>query len=216
MISLILFDMDGVLLESADIKTEVFRRLFSIYPDFIEEIIRYHLENQGVSRYEKIPYIFQHILHQPLDETLRASLYIRFEDYVMEAMINAPLVSGCEEFLNTFSHLAKCAVVSAAPEQEVIQILTGKGIADHFEMILGSPNQKTDNILHILQAYDVSPAGSVMIGDSLTDYHAARSVGCRFIGRVPPGKESPFLGKTNVEYLIKDLHDLGVVMAGIL
>jgi beta-phosphoglucomutase-like phosphatase (HAD superfamily) len=38
-IEVVVFDLDGVLLESADIKTEAFRVLFEGYPAHLDQII---------------------------------------------------------------------------------------------------------------------------------------------------------------------------------
>lgn len=216
MIIALLFDMDGVLLESVDIKTLAFKKLFSSYPDNLETIIKYHQENQGVSRYEKIPYIFHHIIQEPLKDELKGSLLQQFAEYIKEAMDNVPLVTGCSEFFNTYSHIITCAVISAAPEPEVIDILTKKGIANHFKMICGSPISKTDNMNHFLHSYRLEPRNAIMIGDSLTDYYAAQQVGCRFIGRIPEGDENLFFGKEGVELVIKDFNDLMLYISEVL
>ena len=42
MIKAIIFDFDGVLVESTQIKTEAFRNLFSKWPDKVDEMVRYH------------------------------------------------------------------------------------------------------------------------------------------------------------------------------
>ena len=50
MIKAIIFDFDGVLVESAEIKTKAFEMLFSDYPDTIDDIVQYHKKNMGISR----------------------------------------------------------------------------------------------------------------------------------------------------------------------
>ena len=56
MIKAIFFDFDGVILESVSIKGDVFQKLFADYPEHLAEILNYHLENGGVSRYDKFEY----------------------------------------------------------------------------------------------------------------------------------------------------------------
>ena len=52
MIEAIIFDFDGVILESADIKTNAFRTLFEKEsPELINKIISYHFKNMGISRF---------------------------------------------------------------------------------------------------------------------------------------------------------------------
>jgi beta-phosphoglucomutase-like phosphatase (HAD superfamily) len=64
MIKAIIFDLDGVLIESAEIKTDAFRMLFADYPDRLPEIIAYHQRNAGISRYNKFRYFYEKILGQ--------------------------------------------------------------------------------------------------------------------------------------------------------
>ena len=45
MIKNIIFDFDGVILESVEIKTQAFAKLFSNYPLYIDEIISHHRNN---------------------------------------------------------------------------------------------------------------------------------------------------------------------------
>ncbi|KFI34550.1 hypothetical protein HX99_01395 [Peptococcaceae bacterium SCADC1_2_3] len=56
MIKAIIFDFDGVIIESAEIKTRAFELLFAGYPDKVKEIIAYHKKNMGGSLAWIIPF----------------------------------------------------------------------------------------------------------------------------------------------------------------
>lgn len=200
--------MDGVLIESLDAKTAAFRQLFREYPDFIEEIISYHMANPGVSRFVKIPYIFENIIRRSLEPELEMSLFSELSGLVSRAMMEVSLVDGCKEFLDRYSSQVPCAVVSAAPEEDVKSILTQKGVAGHFVMMRGYPPDKKQNIFGILEILHIDSCDAIMVGDALTDYYAARETGCRFIGRVQEGQENPFLKLTGVEKIIFNFYDL--------
>ena len=58
MIKAIIFDFDGVLIESAAIKTEAFREVFSKWQDKVDEIVTYHNKNMGISRFVKFKYFY--------------------------------------------------------------------------------------------------------------------------------------------------------------
>ena len=68
MIKAIAFDFDGVLVESSNIKTDAFRRLFSDYPDKVDELVEYHKKNMGISRYVKFQYFYEVLLKQSYTE----------------------------------------------------------------------------------------------------------------------------------------------------
>ena len=69
----LLFDFDGVILESADIKTDAFRELFADQPAHVEEIVALHQRYGGVSRHVTLesacPVI---VLVRGVEETLEA------------------------------------------------------------------------------------------------------------------------------------------------
>ena len=50
----IFFDFDGVILDSVDCKTQAFEKMYSKYGnDIAKKVKKYHLNNGGVSRFEK-------------------------------------------------------------------------------------------------------------------------------------------------------------------
>ena len=54
--SAIIFDFDGVIAESVEIKTEAFRDMYSSYgKDISDSVVDHHLINGGMSRFEKFP-----------------------------------------------------------------------------------------------------------------------------------------------------------------
>ena len=53
----IILDFDGVILESVSVKTEAFRTLFSFVPKHVDEIVQFHIDNGGMSRFDKFRYI---------------------------------------------------------------------------------------------------------------------------------------------------------------
>ena len=81
MIKAVIFDFDGVLAESLEIKTVAFGKLFEDKGEAVrDKVIKYHLDNSGVSRFEKIRYIYREILKEPLDKETFDLLCGRFSD----------------------------------------------------------------------------------------------------------------------------------------
>jgi HAD superfamily hydrolase (TIGR01549 family) len=208
MIRLIILDFDGVILESVEVKTEVFRSLFSFSPNEVDEIVSFHRQNGGMSRFDKFDYIYKNILKKPLTSQRKEELSDQFSTLVFEKILAAPFVLGAYEFLRKFHSSIPLYVVSATPEHELIQIISRRGLPSFFHGIYGSPQKKSDCIREIIEQSGIPPSAIVFVGDAENDYEAARSAGIRFIGRVKPGDKNRFEGLTGVETVIPDLYEL--------
>jgi phosphoglycolate phosphatase-like HAD superfamily hydrolase len=188
MINTIIFDFDGVILESAEIKTVAFRRLFEDdYPEEVEEIVDYHINNMGISRYVKFRHIFNNIILQPLTLKQEEELGQRFSAIVFEEVLKAPIVSGLLEFLEEYYKTIQLFIASGTPEDELHTIVKRRGLGKYFQGIFGTPKTKAEIIFHIMNTCDLSMADIVFIGDANSDKQAAEETGVHFIARIHSG-----------------------------
>lgn len=201
----IILDFDNVILESVDIKTEAFAELFADYPQQLEKIIRFHLNNKGVSRFDKFRYIYQHILKEPLTEERFQQLCDDFSRIVYEQVLKCPFVPGTKEFLKRYHLGYDLYIVSATPQEEIQSIVSALDIASYFKGVFGSPTKKGEHIRQIIAEHGYNPKNVLVIGDSNSDYEAACAVGCDFIGRVPQGESNCFEGLSEVRAVVQDL-----------
>lgn len=207
MLGAILFDFDGVILESVDLKARAFRRLFRSHPHFQDGIVRLHLENGGMSRYQKFRLIYEEMLHLPLSEVEMARLDQQYSAIVLEEIDDCPYVLGARDFVERRAGEYPLFIVSGTPEAELRAIVTRRGLAPFFVGVYGSPSSKSVLLERILQQIGHPPENLLFIGDALQDYHAAREVGVSFIGRVPKGAHNPFPASAAVA-LVGDLSEL--------
>jgi phosphoglycolate phosphatase-like HAD superfamily hydrolase len=169
MIRAILLDFDGVILESVSVKTEAFRELFSIFPEYVDEIVQFHLDNGGMSRFEKFHYIYTHILQKDLPEKEFESLSRQFSVLVEDAVNRAPFVEGAPEFLETMHKKCRLYIVSATPQEELVRIVKNRGIFHYFTGVFGAPAKKTDHIRAIMTQANICSGDMIFIGDAVND-----------------------------------------------
>ncbi len=150
MFKVIVLDFDGVILESLDIKTKAFLKVFSGYPEHAEEIARYHLQNGGVSRYKKFEHICNNILRIPLRDGESEELGKHFSEAVINEMLMCPFVKGALEFLEKYSRIATLYIASGTPEDELRYIVEKRGLSKYFKAVYGTPALKTDIIINII------------------------------------------------------------------
>lgn len=180
----IIFDFDGVLVESNEIRFNGFRKLFKDFPvDYVEQLVAFARANGGVSRYVKIKYFFKEILQKPISESFVHQLAAKYSDLVMQDVVHAKPVKGSLEFLEEFYRKLGFAVASGSDQAE-LRIICKKRKMDHFfEMVLGSPTDKKDNIATILSELNWKENCVLYVGDSKNDLDAAETSNIDFIGR---------------------------------
>ncbi|MCE5181790.1 MAG: HAD-IA family hydrolase [Anaerolineaceae bacterium] len=181
----IVFDFDGVLVESVNVKTQAFAALYSGYGDFIvEQVVAFHLANGGLSRFEKFRYFHNKLLGLPLSLEEENRLAADFNARVEAAVIAAPWVDGAEEFLAKYYTNIPLFVASGTPEEELKRILEKRHISHYFRAVFGSPAKKGAILRGILENGGYRPEKMLMIGDSLLDMEGAKEAGACFLGRL--------------------------------
>jgi len=184
MIKTIILDFDGVIVESVDIKTDAFKELFKKHKDKFEQIIRYHLKNNALSRYIKFKYIYEDILKKEYTEDVKNELGKSFSNIVFQKVVDCPYVSGAEEFLNKYSKKFPLYIVSATPQEELNRIISARQLKKYFKQVLGTPpGNKIDFINSIITSENIKSYEAVYIGDMIKDYEIARETGVMFIAR---------------------------------
>ncbi len=187
----VFLDFDGVVLESADIKTEAFRWLFR-GERRRRAIVDYHRKNAGVSRFVKFAHIHQSILKKPYGPAERRRLGTAFARYVRGRVLAAPFVPGARRFIGRYGARVKLFVVSGTPSAELKDIVRRRGLGRSFVAVVGSPPDKATTLRRLLRRHGWRAAETLYVGDALNDHRAA--VRCRvpFLGRVKTGQRSPF------------------------
>jgi len=183
MIKGIIFDFDGIVLESSHIKTEGFKELFRDYPNKLDEIIRYHLDNEGISRFVKFRHISQEILGRDISREDEIRMGRSLSEITLPKVLKAPFVKGAIEFLNENKDRYQFFIASGTPEDELRRIVSSKGLKSFFKAVYGSPKRKRDIAKAIMIGGSFTKSELVHVGDAESDRFAANSAGIPFIAR---------------------------------
>ena len=202
----VIFDFDGVILESANIKTEAFLALFAHYPEHRDAIREYHVRNVGISRFRKFQWIYAELLKTPLGEAESTRLGDAFSRIVLEEILKCPFVPGARELLKDLRCQSRLFVASGTPQDELEHIIEQRGLAPYFTEVWGTPALKADILSSILSRHEIPRDEVVFIGDGESDYSAAKQTGIPFIGR-----DCPFGGSRWMEMNVDSVPDLVLI-----
>ena len=183
-ISLVVFDCDGVLLESVDVKTRAFGQTVEKYgPEAVSRLIDYHMANGGVSRYKKFEWFYREVLDRDITPDQLRALGERFKNLAFDGVMNASMVPGALECIEALHNRITMYVASGAPKEELTAVLNARNLSRYFKESYGSPPGKTELLQRILHQTKAEPEKTIMVGDSSTDLVAAQACGTLFFGR---------------------------------
>jgi phosphoglycolate phosphatase-like HAD superfamily hydrolase len=177
------FDFDGVIKDSIAVKSHAFGCLFSPFGEKLVKKVRSHHElNGGMSRFDKLP-LYLEWSGKGQSVILVNQYAKKFSQLVKQKVIDSEWVDGSLNYLQQNHNRQQFFLVTATPQQEIEDILAALGISHFFKDIIGSPIKKADAIKLLLERYDIAPELTVMVGDSIGDYHAATENKVHFILR---------------------------------
>lgn len=189
----LVFDCDGVILDSVPVKTRAFARLAEPYgPEARDRFVMYHTVHGGVSRYRKFAWFFREVLGREITQAESEDWGRRFAGYALDEVRRCALIPGAAETLEAWHGRLPLYVCSGAPDEEVKAVLAERGLAGLFTGICGSPPAKAELLARIVAGAGVEPEAALMVGDAVTDRDAAESVGTRFYGVGAELRGGPF------------------------
>ena len=177
----LIFDCDGVILNSNKIKTQAFYDVAKVYGYKPAQILKdYHVQNGGISRYKKFEYFLTNILQKPIETQELKKLLSNFSKEVKKALLICEVASNIKEFRDKTRN-TKWLIVSGGDQAELREIFEQRGLSNYFDGgIFGSPDDK-DVILKNETKNRNIIGKSLFLGDSMYDYQAANTAKMDFI-----------------------------------
>ncbi|MFX4284471.1 HAD family hydrolase [Aliarcobacter butzleri] len=184
MIKNIIFDFDGVILDSVPTKTEAFKKLFEDFPrNLVDKLIYYHKMNGGKSRYIKIKYFFNELLNKDISEQEILQYANKYSEITKEELTNPKyLIEDTVNFIKLNYREYNMHIASGADEMDLKYICNMLNLTKYFLSINGSPTVKSEIIKNILELNTYNKDETILIGDSINDYKSAKKNIIEFYG----------------------------------
>lgn len=177
----IIFDCDGVVLNSNKVKTQAFYNTALAFGQVAaERLVRYHVKRGGISRYEKFQWFIDNLDNEDLvqsnDEPNLDKLLENYGAEVYKGLRNCQIAEGLTE-LREKTKGSTWLIVSGGDQTELRDLFAERNIAQFFDGgIFGSPDSKEVIMNRECEQGNITlPA--VFVGDSKYDYTAVESVG---------------------------------------
>lgn len=179
--SSLVFDCDGVILNSNKIKTKAFYDVAKVYGHKPAQALKdYHVQNGGISRYAKFEYLLTHILGKSINQTELNCLLENFSTEVKNALLTCEVVKGLEELRANTTH-AKWLIVSGGDQAELREVFAQRGLDKLFDGgVFGSPDTKDIILEREIKNQTIIRPG-LFLGDSKYDYQSATQAGLDFV-----------------------------------
>jgi phosphoglycolate phosphatase-like HAD superfamily hydrolase len=183
-INTILWDFDGVILDSMSVRDEGFVHTLRGFPeDQVQDLLTYHRKNGGLSRYVKFRYFFESIRNEKVSEEKIIQLSAVFSNYMRENLINKDyLINDSLSFIEQNYRKVSMHIVSGSDQNELRFLCDKLGISHFFKSINGSPTPKNTLVYQVIKQYGVDKATTALIGDSHNDFEAAEVNDISFFG----------------------------------
>jgi HAD superfamily hydrolase (TIGR01549 family) len=178
---IIIFDCDGVILNSNPVKSDAFYKIALPYGiENAKAFVKYHRLHGGISRYEKIEYFFNNIIRKKPALKEKEKLLELFSEEVKHGLMKCEVADGLKE-LRKETVNSKWMVVSGSDESELRKIFIDRKLDFYFDGgIFGSPTTKNEILARELKSGKIK-YGVLFLGDSLHDYKAALKANMDFI-----------------------------------
>ncbi len=177
----LVFDCDGVILDSNRLKTQAFKRIAAPFGDDIAtSFVDFHLRNAGASRYRKFEYLLRDLLGEEPDAGRVARLAVQFANAIADGLLACKVASGLQ-LLREKLFQSAWMVVSGSDQTELRSLFDRRHLSHYFDAgVFGSPDTK-DIILGRGLTAGTIMLPALYVGDSRYDYEAATRAGLDFV-----------------------------------
>ena len=183
-IKTILWDFDGVILDSMAVWDWGFQEIFKKFSkDQVKALLDFHRENGGLSRYVKIRYFYETILNESITEEKVLEYAENFSVLMKKELTNRDnLILDAVAFIKANYEKYNFHIVSGSDQTELRFLCKALGLDSYFISIHGSPTPKKQLVKTLLDNHKYNKEYTCLIGDSMNDFEAANVNDIAFYG----------------------------------
>lgn len=203
------FDFDGTLVHSNEIKARGFYEVVSGVEDAQEALVAILARPDAGDRSAVFAALAADLSGRHGRDYDHCDWVSAYTQHCEVAIVAAPEIEGAGAALRALREAGiACYLNSATPEEPLAAIVARRGDLGPFRGCYGAPADKVENLERIATLENLVREEIVMIGDSQADLDAALAFGCQFVGI---GRDLSRFA-TAPERLLPDLCDLTEVI----
>jgi len=178
----IVFDFDGTLIDSNQLKYDAYFKLFPAedrHARIIREVLSESFEQTRYVILEEILRRFG-VENQTYISKEVNKLAGQYNNIVVAGAKTCPEKAGAEDALKKFAPMYRLYVNSTTPDASLKEIIRFKKWDGYFRGVFGYPHEKPETLLRIMALEKLRSDQVLVVGDGESDRKSAAENGCPF------------------------------------
>ena len=210
MLKAIVFDFDGVIVDSNHIKRNVYYEIFSSFRNSKEIVGEVLNQFEPNTRNFIIGKIIEKLVKtgsiESKDVVRCKNKFVKEYGRICEKeVLECREIEGALRSVIKLSEKYHLYVNSLTPLEPLKRIIKKRGLYNYFKGIFGGEKSKAENLKTIISIEQISPLQLLVVGDGTSDLKVARQFGSSFLGIDNRDGE---LRNRKLKYLLKDCSQL--------